>query len=364
MCLEKVLLIMLVLLTVVARAGSRTTYESIGHEISANRYPYLSEAPQSLRDLLDRHANDSSADRYIVANCDAGLANRLRVLFAYQVIAHAVFHAAHLLFVWDINSACPDHFLSVFEPIQNVTFISTADLPVFGPKALQVFNISHEPFNAILTNHDINFVVRKRDFWRFRQILYNQLVPIAGIRHIITQYVTKNNICSAYAVHVRRTDLWDLLYFKKRAHNNFYFGWIDSLPANASVFLMTDNAITQGEFYARYGIDRILVYQNISTADDTSSTTDLNTTSTAVNIGDSVAAPTPKHYSFFIENGHRGNGTNSSLPDNARRFTTLQHAVIDMWIAAHAIDLRPTLFSSASELVKSISWLHRYHWCP
>lgn len=44
---------------------------------------------------------------YIIATCDSGLANRLRVLAAYMHVGKRRFDNAHLLFVWDVNSACP-----------------------------------------------------------------------------------------------------------------------------------------------------------------------------------------------------------------------------------------------------------------
>ena len=44
---------------------------------------------------------------YIIAECDTGLANRLRVLAAFMHVGRVRFNDAHLVFVWDVNSACP-----------------------------------------------------------------------------------------------------------------------------------------------------------------------------------------------------------------------------------------------------------------
>ena len=60
---------------------------------------------------------------YIIAEADAGLSNRLRVLAAYMYIAQANYNGANLVFAWDVNSACPGHFLEIFQPIPNLIFL-------------------------------------------------------------------------------------------------------------------------------------------------------------------------------------------------------------------------------------------------
>ena len=87
------------------------------------------------------------------------------------------------------------------------------------------------------------------------------------------------------------------------------------------VYLLTDNPDTQELFIQKYGIHRILVFQNIS-------------------------RPPP----------------NASLAVD-HRFTSLEHAALDIIIAAHATKFKPAAFSSVSDLVKTFNALHWYPWC-
>ena len=50
---------------------------------------------------------------FILAESDGGLGNRLRVLAAYMYIGKVNHGGAHLAFIWDVNIACPGHYLEV-----------------------------------------------------------------------------------------------------------------------------------------------------------------------------------------------------------------------------------------------------------
>jgi hypothetical protein len=136
-------------------------------------------------------------------------------------------------------------------------------------------------------------------------------------------------------MHIRKTDLdLDLLRQpKRRSTYELFYRWVEKQALNESVFLMTDNRPTQRHFQMRYNshnycLDKIKVFRNIS--DDP----------TAAN---SVS------------------GNNSLAVDH--RFTSLEHAVVDIFIAAHARDFRPCPYSSVSDLVKMLNFLHRWQWC-
>ena len=62
---------------------------------------------------------------FIVAESDGGLSNRLRVLISHLYLAEVLHNNAHLVFIWDVNDACPGHFLHIFKPIPSVTFVSS-----------------------------------------------------------------------------------------------------------------------------------------------------------------------------------------------------------------------------------------------
>jgi len=63
---------------------------------------------------------------YILAESNGGLANRLRVLAAYMHIGRANYEGAHLVFIWDVNLACPGHFLEIFSPLPDVIFATNS----------------------------------------------------------------------------------------------------------------------------------------------------------------------------------------------------------------------------------------------
>ena len=61
---------------------------------------------------------------YILAESNGGLSNRLRVLASYIHVGQANYAGAHLVFIWDVNQACPGHFLEVFKPIPGNYFFN------------------------------------------------------------------------------------------------------------------------------------------------------------------------------------------------------------------------------------------------
>src|SRR5689334_19076191 len=79
-------------------------------------------------------------DKFIIAECNAGMANRLRALAYFMFYAHDQYDGSSLVFVWDVNAPCPGHFLDIYEPIPNVHFITTKDRKEYEAKAAVVFN--------------------------------------------------------------------------------------------------------------------------------------------------------------------------------------------------------------------------------
>ncbi len=92
---------------------------------------------------------------YILAESDSGLSNRLRVLAAYMHIGEYKFGGAHLAFVWDVNSACPAHFLEIFQPIQNVIFATNSSRYVLDKHAKIVYENSWAVLPWTLAQNDI-----------------------------------------------------------------------------------------------------------------------------------------------------------------------------------------------------------------
>ena len=130
-------------------------------------------------------------------------------------------------------------------------------------------------------------------------------------------------------MHIRKTDMdLDIARSnpKRKITYDLFFKWIDKQPVQEPVYLMTDNYNTQKLFQNKYSNNKIYVYSNISN-------------------------PLLLLLSSL-----------SSLPTD-HRFTSLEHTIIDILIAAHARDFRTSPFSSVSDLVKMFNFLHRWQWC-
>ncbi len=351
------------------------------------RYPFH-KTPHKFQELVKKYEGDNSPGRYIIAGSDAGMSNRLRALFAYCAIAHTIYNKAQLLFVWDVNDACPGHFLSVFQPLPNVTFISSMDRENFANHAMAVFNNTRETFDQILYDHEMNFYIKKRYFFDLQLVYYRLLQPTVEVENIVSSFVIDHGLCNMTAVHVRRTDLWDTLSHRIRTAQDAYFRWLDEhTESNSSIFLLTDNPQTQKDFFARYGLPRVLVYANITSEDDFRIAT-LNESSAShvmphneLQKRREIGRFLKKRYRFNLaQAGGSGVGQSGALfltssaisgsmkgtksrISTEKRFTGLQHAVVDIFIAAHCWQFRPTTFSSVSDLVKLLSFMHRWHWC-
>eukprot|EP01038_Epipyxis_sp_PR26KG_P008200 gene8200-11092_t len=262
-------------------------------------------------------------------------------------IAEKLHNNAHLLFIWDVNDACPGHFLEVYEPLSTVTFIanyseSNFPLSIFSQHALKVYPMSRNGFDQTMLEYDVNLVVKRRFWWNAQVSLYKKFILVKDVQRIVSVYVEENNICNSSSMHIRQTDMDVELKAKQRANINKCRYFVETRPLNESVYLMTDNPKTQSEFLSSYGSTKIKVYMNITPEEN----------------------QVPIQLSKEGTNKNNKNG-NNTIPKLAldHRFTTLQHAVIDIHIAAHAKEFRASAFSSVSDLVKMIRGIHRWDGC-
>ena len=75
---------------------------------------------------------------FILVECDEGLSNRLRVLVTHIFFAERFHNNAKLVMIWDINEACPGHFLELFKPLPYVSFATSSSRNMLQSKALKV----------------------------------------------------------------------------------------------------------------------------------------------------------------------------------------------------------------------------------
>lgn len=285
---------------------------------------------------------------YILAESDGGLSNRLRVMAAYMYIGESKFGGAHLVFVWDVNTACPGHFLEVFQPISTVVFATNASRYVLDKHAKIVYENSMAVIPWIFTMNNIPKNRFGQSSWgQIERDMYSRYWPSVRVMGVVTDFVRKHNICEASAMHLRLTDMTTHLTKKKKVVNiNSYFDFVESRRAGEPVYLLTDNPESQRLFLDKYGETKILAYQRIAPASHQKSLLE------AAGVGPSVkyTGGVSSLGKMDIAPSALSNGT--LLPGD-HRFTTLEHALIDILIAAHAKSFKAAAFSSLSDLVST-----------
>ncbi|KAJ1429859.1 hypothetical protein B484DRAFT_56404 [Ochromonadaceae sp. CCMP2298] len=306
---------------------------------------------------------------YILAESTSGLSNRLRVMAAYMFIAQSKFDGAHLVFVWDKTSACPGHFLSIFEPIDGVVFATNSSRYVLDKKAKIVYENSFAVFNWIM---QMNHIPKNRhglpSWAEGERQMYSRFFPTMEVMLKASAFINKHDICNCSAMHLRTTDLDKVLGSGKRTHLPAYFRFVESRPPAEKVFILTDNPKTQRLFLQKYGPDKILVYSAIASEEEQPP---LFVTSAGGQGGQGGSVPTGRFggaANSSMATGAMGTGAGAgrrhSLAED-HRFTTLEHTLIDVIIAAHAQTFKPSSFSSLSDLVRMFEHIGKRErgWC-
>ena len=143
-------------------------------------------------------------------------------------IAYAKFDGAHLAFVWDVNEACPGHFLQVFEPIPNVIFATNSSRYVLDKNAKIVYENSLAVFTWTLMMN--NIPKNRHGFPKWDDIeyrMYSLYYPNREVMAKVKTFVEQYNICNASAMHLRVTDLAIHLKRKKKEVNiDSYFHFV------------------------------------------------------------------------------------------------------------------------------------------
>lgn len=215
--------------------------------------------------------------------------------------------------------------------MDDVIFTTNSSVAAYYKRAKRIFQNTRWPLASIF----MEFRLGTRG--NVEQNLYSKFKPTNEIMGKVTEYVRKHNICNNSAMHIRATDMEKLLGTKKAPGNIERRYWfIESLPSKEKVFLLTDSPEIQQRTINTFP-KQVLVYQLISNQTE------------------------QRPYDV---SGGQTVGKNTTLPVD-HRFTSLEHTLIDVLIAAHAKDFRGAPYSSLSELVaiyKSIG-RERLGWC-
>ena len=311
---------------------------------------------------------------YILAESDGGLSNRLRVLAAYMFIAESKFDGAHLIFVWDVNEACPGHFLQIFEPVPHVVFATNSSRYVVDKRAKIVYENSWAVFAWTLSMNNIPKSKFGQPSWtQIEYNMYSRYAPTREVMNKVKKFVKTHNICQASAMHLRMTDLSQHLAKKHKVVNiNSYFEFVDSRPKDEPVYILTDNPDSQKMFLDKYGPQKILVYSVIPPKEQQELVV-LNTYHATNATGDARRQLLGKRAGAGAGAGAGGgggggqadvSGGKSRLPDD-HRFTSIEHTLIDVLIAAHARTFKPGIYSSLSDLVHMFARIGKKDrgWC-
>ena len=243
-------------------------------------------------------------------------------------VAHANYDGAHVAFIWDKNEACPGHFLQLFESIPTVMFATNMSRYVLDKHAKIVYENSNAVFTWTL---QMNHVPKARyGFPTWHDIeyrMYARYIPNRDITSKVELFVKQFNICNCSAMHIRATDLAVQLAKKKKPlHIESYYHFVETRLPSEPVYLLTDSPVMQRQFLEKYGSKKIIVFEVI---------------------------PMPPPIT-----------TNETVPED-RRFTSLEHTLIDVLIAAHARHFKGAAMSSLTELVRIFSDIGRKDrgWC-
>jgi len=311
---------------------------------------------------------------YILAESDGGLSNRLRVLAAYMWIAYSKYGGAHLVFIWDVNEACPGHFLQIFEPIPSVIFATNSSRYVLDKNAKVVYENSLAVFTWTLMMNDIPKNRFGQPSWNEMEYrMYSRFVPTREVMEKANAYIKQYNICNSSSMHIRLTDLSTHLS-KKKKHVNIqsYMDFVDSLGQDETVYLLTDNPNTQKLFLDKYGRQKILVYNEILPVDKqkpvilSNDPNKIMNGQGSVNINENintVVTSTNNIHTSSIKYGinrNRKQGHHNLTEDH--RYTSTEHTLIDVIIAAHTKNFKPAMFSSLSDLVKMFNTIGKKEW--
>jgi hypothetical protein len=200
--------------------------------------------------------------------------------------------------------------------------------------------------------------------------MYSRYAPTREVMNKVKEFVKTHNICQASAMHLRMTDLSQHLARKHKVVNiNSYFEFVESRPKDEPVYILTDNPGSQKMFLDKYGPKKILVYSVIASEAQQERVV-LNAYRAANATGDAQRRQLLSgKRSAGGAGGAAGSGggvggKSARLPDD-HRFTSIEHTLIDVLIAAHAKTFKPGIYSSLSDLVHMFARIGKRDrgWC-
>jgi hypothetical protein len=334
----------------------------------------------------------SASSNYVIIESQDGLSNRLRLLAGYlRVMQSSTSNFSSIVMVWDVNEACPGHFLEIFEPLKRVTFISRDEVRYLIPEALAVYPPSYMSYLEVLNRFHLHSPSDPPTEWHTSRLEIYSLYRV--VPHLIREaslFVKQHNICASIGLHVRHTDLDKLLFDVHHSQTNdtVFHTFIDHYPSSVPIFLMTDNSRTQQEFIGRYA-GRVIVYDVLKKDNESRKTSDIMHNNDRKDDQVTRLSSTPLHHQPPFPDQHTYTKTTTQLtrqrirrrrleskskqkndilshhhhnvPSYAitsrelqterHRSTSLSHTILEVLIASHCMAFQGTHESTLSELV-------------
>ena len=158
---------------------------------------------------------------------------------------------------------------------------------------------------------------------------------------------------------------------RKRTNFHSYFKFVESRPADEKIFMLTDDPKTQRIFLNKYGPNKVVVFSEIAEAHEQpplfiAGGVVRNKTAEIQGMEIWFMPDTLLNISiFFLWKFLFFNSIAAPVLADDHRFTSLEHTLIDVIIAAHAKEFKPAGFSSLSHLVDTFRSIGKGErgWC-
>ena len=233
---------------------------------------------------------DPAFEKDIRLYSHSGLANRLRMIANYKHMSDMT--EKKIKMYWVKSKACMQKFSNLFEPIENISFEYIK------------WDRNERRTRPKNTNKSLDLFPQDDETYRKNHLIFK---PIESIQKKIDEaksIMGKNYI----SCHVRRTDIGRVQKkYNVEPHPNSFFDRFIELYSNHKIFLATDSETTQKRFKDRFK-NRIYTHSLI-----------------------------------------RGDGS-SRWPN---RTTSIQDAVVDLFVCIDSIDFLGTNCSSFSGFIKN-----------
>lgn len=171
--------------------------------------------------------------------CTSGLSNRIRTLLGFYYICKIKNKLLNV--IWISDNTCNGEFLDYFKNIEGVNFFNKIidNIDYTGQSTIEI----------ILNNYKIK---PTKDIYKE---LYKNIKPIEDIEKKILSYVKENKIENLLGIHVRRTDYTGNFIGKLLNGSNKdeeFFDFIKTYSKDLPFYIATDNKETQDIYKNKY----------------------------------------------------------------------------------------------------------------